>query len=51
MATGRMLGKARNKASVSSLLKVLDVNEDGAPDILTSNNRGTFVFWGTQQGE
>ena len=46
-----MLGKARNKASVSSLLKVLDVNEDGAPDILTSNNRGTFVFWGTPQGE
>ena len=25
----------------------VDLNKDGALDIVTSNNRGTFIFWGT----
>jgi hypothetical protein len=26
------------------------LNKDGAVEILTSTNRGTFVFWGTPKG-
>jgi len=25
---------------------MVDLNHDGAIDILTSTNRGTFIFWG-----
>ncbi len=35
-----------NRSGVGSHLQVLDVNKDGALDILTSGDRGTFVFWG-----
>jgi hypothetical protein len=33
-----------NRSGVGSHLQVLDVNKDGALDILTSGTRGTFVF-------
>jgi hypothetical protein len=36
-----------NRSGVGSALSAIDVNNDGAPDVLTSTNRGTFVFFGT----
>jgi hypothetical protein len=38
-----------NRSGVGSLFKVSDLNADGAPDIITSANRGTFIFWGTRR--
>jgi hypothetical protein len=35
-----------NRSGVGSHLQVVDVNKDGALDILTSGTRGTFVFLG-----
>ncbi len=35
-----------NKSGVGSEVKVLDIDEDGMLDIVTSGTRGTFVFWG-----
>jgi hypothetical protein len=35
-----------NRSGVGSHLQVMDVNKDGALDILTSGDRGTFIFWG-----
>lgn len=37
-----------NRSGVGSGFKVADLNGDGAPDIITANNRGTFIFWGKQ---
>ena len=34
-----------NRSGVGSQITPLDLNEDGAVDLLTSNNRGTFIFW------
>jgi hypothetical protein len=31
---------------VGSQFSVADLNKDGAVDIITSTNRGTFIFWG-----
>jgi hypothetical protein len=39
-----------NRSGVGSALAAVDVNKDGAVDILTSTNRGTFVFFGTPKG-
>jgi hypothetical protein len=36
-----------NQSGVGSALSAIDVNKDGAADVLTSTNRGTFVFFGT----
>ncbi|HXJ43737.1 MAG TPA: VCBS repeat-containing protein, partial [Bryobacteraceae bacterium] len=36
-----------NRSGVGSSLAAADLNKDGALDIVTSTNRGTFVFWGT----
>jgi hypothetical protein len=33
-----------NRSGVGSLFKVQDVNGDGAPDVITSTNRGSFLF-------
>ena len=33
-----------NRSGVGSHFAVVDVNKDGAPDIVTSTDRGTFVF-------
>ena len=35
-----------NRSGVGSHLQVMDLNKDGALDILTSGTRGTFVFFG-----
>ena len=34
-----------NRSGVGSHLAAVDLNGDGAIDILTSTNRGTFIFW------
>ncbi len=35
-----------NRSGVGSQFEVIDLNTDGAIDIVTSGDRGTFVFWG-----
>ncbi len=35
-----------NKSGVGSEVKAIDINKDGAVDILAAGSRGTFVFWG-----
>jgi hypothetical protein len=35
-----------NRSGVGSAFQVADLNKDGALDIVTSGNRGTFVFFG-----
>ncbi|MGE0406621.1 MAG: FG-GAP repeat domain-containing protein, partial [Candidatus Korobacteraceae bacterium] len=37
-----------NRSGVGSHFAVVDINKDGAPDILTSTNRGTFIFYNTR---
>jgi hypothetical protein len=34
-----------NRSGVGSQITALDLNQDGMTDLLTSNNRGTFIFW------
>lgn len=34
-----------NRSGVGSHLAAVDLNGDGAIDIITSTNRGTFIFW------
>lgn len=34
-----------NRSGVGSQVTAIDLNNDGAIDLLTSNNRGTFIFW------
>ena len=35
-----------NRSGVGSDVLAVDLNKDGAIDIVTSTNRGTFIFWG-----
>ena len=35
-----------NRSGAGSQLVTADLNKDGAPDVLTATNRGTFIFWG-----
>jgi hypothetical protein len=35
-----------NRSGVGSQFTVIDLNKDGRVDIITSTNRGTFIFWG-----
>jgi len=35
-----------NRSGVGSAFAVADLNKDGAMDIITSTDRGTFIFWG-----
>jgi hypothetical protein len=35
-----------NRSGVGSHFQVADLNKDGAMDIITSTDRGTFIFWG-----
>ena len=37
-----------NKSGVGSQVHAADLNKDGRVDIVTSTNRGTFIFWGTR---
>jgi hypothetical protein len=34
-----------NRSGVGSHFAAVDINNDGAVDIVTSTNRGTFIFW------
>ncbi len=34
-----------NRSGMGSLAAVADLNKDGAPEIITSTKRGTFIFW------
>jgi hypothetical protein len=36
-----------NRSGVGSMVQAADLNKDGAVDILTATNRGTFIFWGS----
>jgi len=35
-----------NRSGVGSTVTAVDLNKDGALDITTSTDRGTFIFWG-----
>ncbi len=35
-----------NRSGAGSTVLAVDLNKDGAMDIVTSTNRGTFIFWG-----
>jgi hypothetical protein len=37
-----------NRSGVGSMVQTADLDRNGAVDVLTSTNRGTFVFWGTR---
>ena len=39
-----------NRSGVGSQFSVVDLNKDGALDVVTSTNRGTFIFWGLRGG-
>jgi Domain of Unknown Function (DUF1080)/FG-GAP-like repeat len=39
-----------NRSGVGSHFQVVDLNHDGAMDIITSGDRGTFIFWGKPRG-
>ncbi len=34
-----------NRSGVGSHLQAIDLNKDGTTDIITSTNKGTFIFW------
>jgi hypothetical protein len=38
-----------NKSGVGSHITAADINKDGMVDIVTSTNRGTFIFWGQRK--
>ena len=40
-----------NRSGVGSHLEAVDLNHDGAIDIITSTNRGTFIFWNLMHGK
>ncbi len=39
-----------NRSGVGSHLAAVDLNHDGTMDIITSTNRGTFIFWNQMHG-
>ena len=38
-----------NRSGVGSQFEVIDLNADGAVDVVTSSDRGTFIFFGTRR--
>jgi hypothetical protein len=40
-----------NRSGVGSMVQTADLDKNGAVDVLTSTNRGTFVFWGVKGGK
>jgi hypothetical protein len=40
-----------NRSGAGSDLAAADLNKDGAVDIISSNDRGTFIFWNTTKGK
>jgi hypothetical protein len=39
-----------NRSGVGSDVLAADLNKDGAVDVITSTDRGTFIFWGVPRG-
>jgi len=39
-----------NRSGVGSAVMAVDLNHDGAIDIITSTDRGTFIFWNLMHG-
>jgi len=39
-----------NRSAAGNALLAVDLNGDGAIDIITSTDRGTFIFWGKPNG-
>lgn len=39
-----------NRSGAGSTVLAVDLNKDNAVDIVTSTNRGTFIFWGKPRG-
>ena len=40
-----------NRSGVGSTILAVDLNKDGVMDIVTSTNRGTYIFWGKRPGK
>jgi hypothetical protein len=40
-----------NRSGAGSDILAVDLNKDGALDIVTSTNTGTYVFWGKPRGK
>ena len=40
-----------NRSGVGSHLSVVDLNQDGNAEIITSTKRGTFIFWNNWKGK
>lgn len=40
-----------NRSGGGSTLLAVDLNKDGAIDVVTSTDRGTFIFWGRQKAK
>jgi hypothetical protein len=40
-----------NRSGAGSTILATDLNKDGAIDIVTSTNRGTFIFWGKPKAQ
>jgi hypothetical protein len=40
-----------NRSGIGSQAAVVDLNKDGAPEIITSTKRGTFIFWNQWKGK
>jgi hypothetical protein len=38
-----------NRSGAGNQIQAIDLNHDGAVDIITSTNRGTFIFWGKKR--
>jgi len=39
-----------NRSGAGNAVLAVDLNGDGAIDIITSTDRGTFIFWGKPNG-
>ena len=39
-----------NRSGGGSNLKAVDLNKDGAMDIITATRFGTYIFWGKPNG-
>jgi hypothetical protein len=39
-----------NRSGVGSMIQAVDLNKDGAIDIIVGTNRGGHIFWGASRG-
>jgi len=40
-----------NRSGAGSEVTAVDINKDGAVDLITSTNRGTFIYWNSPSGK